>query len=48
MRWIKAPLINKSVALETMLCDISWSSKVHEEIETLEKPMKMFLDNLSA
>ena len=48
MRWIKAPFVSKSVLEETILYDISWSSKVHEAIDTFEKPIKMFFDNFTA
>jgi hypothetical protein len=40
--------MNKSVAIETMLCDMSWSSKVQEAIDTFENPIKMFFDNFEA
>jgi hypothetical protein len=40
--------MNKSVEIDTMLCDMSWSSKVQEAIETFENPMKIFFDNFEA
>lgn len=45
---MKAPLISKFVAEDTMEADISGSSKAQEFIDTFENPMKMFFESLVA